>query len=132
MILSNTGLGEPIANWAKHTEHAMGIRVGARGFVGKRYSRVLAQRGAIATPRWVRGTSLVYTTPESPKHEILNLATARYISCFLLSTRHPTLYSRRPHCHHWRYRCQQSLTTRAALHPAKPPTVEQDGGLEGE
>ena len=49
------------------------------------------------------------------------LATPRVFS---LTTRRPSPYTKRPHCHGGIYRCQQSLATRAAAPLVTPPIVE--------
>ena len=98
------------------------IRIVVRGSGGKRYSRTPSSRGVIAPPRHICRTLRTHHSPNSPKHNILNLLTARVLCC---PPAIPLPHYKRPHCHRGRYRCQQSQVTRAAAIPAMPPLVEE-------
>ena len=89
----NTGFGEPAANWGKRQEHAV---LEARGLGGSSGKGIAGQSLIIAPPQQVRGTLTTYNTSESPKREILILATAHHISRFLLPASHPSSHSMRP------------------------------------
>ena len=118
----NAGLEKPSANWVKHRERHPRIWLVTRRSGGKRYSRTPSSRGVIAPPRHVCRTHRTHHSPNSPKHDILNLLTARVLCC---PPTIPLLHYKRPHCHRGRFRFQQSQATRAAAIPAMPPPVEK-------